>query len=485
MTRRTDGLALLLLLLLAAGCGGPEDAAPPVHDGPIVLVTLGGVRAGAVGFLGGEPGTLTPHLDRLAAEADWAGAAVAPSSVGVVSLASFLTGLGPWAHGVGLGETPLRLPPELGTLAEAAAERGWTSAAYVPAWVERAGGWQQGFGILRDLGAGARAAGHLASLDGGRDLLWIHLGDAEAPYVRQDRHFDRLPPIAPDRLAVLPDRLSAADLEHLRDPLSPAGEAEREAVATIYRLAVAAADARLGELLAALAASGRREEALVVVVATHGQELVEPGLWGLARQHVEVPLVVDLPARLAARRQPLPPPGSRPAAARLWATLVEATGAALPPATAPSLFAAAPGGALSELYLGEGVNETSWVEGDLQLLRRVRFAPADAPIRRVRLARIGAAPAGVGAEAARARFDAAFAATPAWSGRDASAAETALVAWREGGVEPVDDPARRRAMAAAMERRRLAFTPCDESPGAAAAGRAAERAAALGEGAER
>jgi hypothetical protein len=35
-------------------------------------------------------------------------------------------------------------------------------------------------------------------------------------------------------------------------------------------------------------------------------------------------------------------------------------------------------------------------------------------------------------------------------------------------------------MAAAMERRRLAFAPCDETPAATAARRAAERSAAAG-----
>lgn len=481
MVRRAPAAALALAL---AACGGPAEdpgsAAPP-HDGPVVLVTVGGVRADATGFLGGRPATLTPHLDALAAGADWAGAAVAPSPVGVVSLASYLTGLGAWAHGVGLGPEPLALPPELRTLAEAAGERGYRGAAYVPAWLAGAPGWGQGFGLIRDLAGGGRAAGHLGSLDGGRDFLWIHLADAEAPFSRHDGFLERLPPMSAAEAAALPRRLSQADLERLRDPA--AGDDERAAALALYRLGVAVADQRLGELLAALRSGEHAGEAIVVVAATHGQELFgrgpsDDGGWGLARPHVEVPLVIDLPPRLAARWRPrLPPAGSRPAAARLWATLVEAVGAELPPATAPPLTAGA-AGALSELSLGDGVNEASWVEGGLQLLRRVRFAPPGEDARLVRLARVGAAPPAVADPAALvAAVRDRHAATPAWRGRGAP--EVRLVAWGAGGaVEPVADAARRRAMQAAMSRARNAFTACDETPAEAAASRAAERRAA-------
>ena len=473
------GAALLVASLTA--CAAPP---PVVHEGPVVVVTLGGVRADAVGFLGADPGRLTPHLDAFAAEADWAGPAVAPSSIGLVSLASYATGLGAWAHGVGLGETPLDLPAELRTLGEALGERGYRSAAYLPPWLEQAPGWGQGLGFRRDLGGGARAAGHLESLAGDRDFVWVHLGDAEAPFARHDAFFVRLPPLPGELLAALPERLTQADLEALRDPAAPAGALERAAVDVLYRLAVAAADQRLGELLAALRSGGGWDEALVVVASTHGQELVEPGAWGLARQRIEVPLAVKLPRGLAGERaRALLAADARPAAARLWATVAEAVGAAVPPAAAPSLFAAAPG-ALSELYLGDGVNETSWVEGDLQLLRRVRFLPPAEPsspgpsLHDFRLARLGVLEGGGDPRAVVARVEDAFAAAPCWAGRGAP--ETALLAWRDGGAEPADDPARLREMAAAMERRRLAFAPCDETPAATAARRAAERSAAAG-----
>ncbi|HUO87026.1 MAG TPA: sulfatase-like hydrolase/transferase [Thermoanaerobaculia bacterium] len=463
-------LVAATLAIVGASCAGPPP--PVVHDGPVVIVTLGGVRADSVGFLGAEPPGLTPHLDALAARADWSGAAVAPSSVGFVSLASYLTGLGSWVHGVGLGERPLETPAELRTLAEVLAGEGYRTAGYVPAWIARADGWRQGFGFLRDIAGGGRAAGHLASLEGGRDFLWFHLDGAEPPWERQDQFADRLPG---EPLVTYPESLSQAELEVLRDPASPSGDGGRSAARAVYQSSLADVDRQLGELLAALETSGQRDDTLLVVASTHGQELAEPAGWGLLREHLEVPLVVDLPARLVAGRD-WSPVATPPPAAGLWATIVRLVGAEVAPATIPPLDAASEG-VLSELYLGNGVNETSWVEGDLQLLRRVRFVAAGTPIRPVRLARVGLAPPSIGDPARLlADFESAFANSPAWAGR--GDAESVLVAWRDGRTMPVEDAARQAAMAAAMARRRMAFVPCDETPERAEARRVAERSAA-------
>jgi hypothetical protein len=167
----------------------------------------------------------------------------------------------------------------------------------------------------------------------------------------------------------LPPRLRRRPL---RRPPAPGEQAELWAR---YRLRVAAVDAELGRLLAALRAGGRWDETLLVVVSDHGQELGERGISGeggtLRREQLEVPLIVKLPAAapsaLAVGRD------ERVALTRLWATVVELAGGAPPPAAAPSLLRPTPGGALSELYLA-GTNQFSWVDGDLQLRRTVRLA---------------------------------------------------------------------------------------------------------------
>src|SRR5262245_38629168 len=68
---------VLALALLAAGCRGCGVARRDERRMPIVLITLDALRADAVGAFGG-PRRLTPALDRLAAEATWAGPAISP-----------------------------------------------------------------------------------------------------------------------------------------------------------------------------------------------------------------------------------------------------------------------------------------------------------------------------------------------------------------------------------------------------------------------
>ena len=83
--RRLLGLSLLISCL--ASCRG---SAPP-QEGPIILITFDSLRADVVGGLGGERG-LTPNLDALMRQADWAGRAIAPSSWGVPSMTTGTTG---------------------------------------------------------------------------------------------------------------------------------------------------------------------------------------------------------------------------------------------------------------------------------------------------------------------------------------------------------------------------------------------------------
>jgi hypothetical protein len=470
---------------LLAACAGSPAPVDPVHDGPVVLVTVSGLRADAVGAWNGRlQGDLTPHLDALAAEAEWAGRAVAPSSFELLSLASYATGLTVWSHGTLEAGRPV-LDSRLRTLAEALAEEGYRSDAYVAGrWLRARRGWSQGYDGFRALRGGGRARGHLASLRDGRQLVWVHLTDIEAPYRLRGDLLQRLPPLDPAVAAALPARLSAYQLARLRDPATPPAATTRRAVETLYRLGVARADERLGGLLAALRRSGRWDETLLIVTSTHGEPLPDDPPSRLARPLIEVPLVVKLPRSLRGTggRRPVVAAGERPAASRLWATVVDAVGGAVPPGVEPSLFVPGRGGVLSELYLGNGVNEQSMAIGDHQLLRTSRFAPDEAGYHAARAATFREAPERPGAEPPAALFSrlrTAFAATPPFSGNGDPS--TALVRWREdGGVEPVTDPALEAAMAATLARRWRTFSPCERSPARERRARAAASAAAGG-----
>jgi len=499
-TARLSLLGCLALAALSAACAPPPP--PPVHDGPVVLITLGSLRADAVGYLAG--GDLTPNLDVLAAEADWAGRAVAPSSWVVPALGSLLTGLSPWQHqAVDVGR--VRLAPELVTVAESLAARGYRGTAYVGGlWMRNERSWHQGFTEVRAPHDEARAAGHLASLgDPGaerRQFLWIHLRQPSPPLQRHDELRRQMPRLSDAFLDALPSRVDVGELARYADPSTPVPYDRRRVFVNLYRYNVASADRALGKLLAALRASGQWDDTLLVVTALHGEELGDYGSTGsghsLGRVLLEVPLVVHLPRSLwgAAERHVAEPLTRRVALARVAPTLVAAVGGEAVPAASPSLFVNDPGGILSELYLGNGVNQFSWLEeaaaseevgGETwQLIRRASFAAPEGDYYAARLAGYGIPATGLqeAPEAILGRLAAAFESAPPFTGRRAGGAQLSLLRWKSGGgVEAVDDAARTQAMEQRLRRGWLTVQGCERSPEAESAYRRRQRAAELPE----
>ena len=416
--------------------------------------------------LGGPPG-LMPHLAALIREADWAGPAIAPSSWGVPAMASIFTGLQPWQHqALHVGQA--RLAPELITLPEALAARGYSTAGYFTGhWYSDKLGYAQGFDVFQNLGRGRRALDRLGNLGGGRQLVWVHIPEPQAPYVRRDELIPRLaPPLPP----ALPRKILIPQLDPFFDPAAPLPPGRRRQFWAMYRLNAAWADERLGRVLDALRASGQWDRTLLVVTANHGEEFGERGqiLHGgnLGRRLLEVPLVIKLPRGFGRRLQI--PAGERIGTVRLWATLLEAAGGAAPPALAPSLWRPAPAGVLSELYLTNGTNQFSWVEGDDQLLWESRFAPPEPEYYRALQAagrpnlRLSEPP-----DAVFARLGAAFRAAPPLSG--IGPPRLTLEHWDARESRPVTDPGRTAAMARRLARAWNRFTPGELAPGEEAA----------------
>lgn len=377
-----------------------------------MLITLEALRADAVSGLGGEPG-LTPNLAAFIRQADWAGRAVAPSSWGVPAMATLFTGLSPWQHHAVLDGDDAHLAQDLVTLPKVFKALGYRTVGYASGhWYTAAFGYDRGFDSLDEAGKSRDAAEHLAALEDARELVWVHMPEPQAPYVRRDWLLPRVAngggrpepgfgagpasgrdaETSPGSAASpadreLPPTVEPVDLLAASNPELPAPPAVRRRLAAMYRLNVAWADEKVGRLLDALRASGQWDRALIVVTSAYGEELGEHGAYGhggdLERESLEVPLIVKLPSWF---RGPIVPPAARRVAlARVWATLVEAAGGEPAPAAAPSLFAAAPEGALSELYLGNGTNLFSLVAGDDQLLWQSRFAPSEPRLYRASL----------------------------------------------------------------------------------------------------
>ncbi len=322
---------LLALLLLLPACRGSAPPPPPAGTGPIVLITFDALRADVVGAWAkdGDRG-LTPNLDALLAEADWAGRAVAPSSLGASAMASLFTGLRPWQHQVLRAADPLS--PGLFTLPEAMQAAGYETAGFTgePTYSHDSG-YGQGFDRLEELGKGTAAAERLATITAGsrRRFVWVHIPEPEAPYLRHPHFDDRID----SRGLTLPERVQPNELALYADPANPLPPERRQVFWAMYRHNVAWADERLGRLLAALKSSGAWDRTLLVVTSTHGEMLGEkvpeergqaPVAGDLGRQLLEVPLAVKLPR--GSRLRVAEPRERRVAAARLWATLVEAAG---------------------------------------------------------------------------------------------------------------------------------------------------------------
>lgn len=463
-------LGLGLLVLLVAGCGRAPDPPPPPERGPILLITVDGLRADLVSGLEGASDAaqgLTPNLETLAREADWAGRAIAPSTATVPSVASLLTGLRPWQHQALLPDQA-ELSEDLVTLGEALQDLGYGTSAYVSGyWYPRGYGYQQGFDQYRALNRGSRAAGHLASLGAEPAFLWVHLDSVQPPYRLRGRVRRQLKSLPGD----IGEEISAAEIETYRNPQVPLPPEQRQRFLAFYRAEVAVLDLRLGRLLRGLRESGQWDRSTVVVVAAHGEEFGEHGQIGHSNQllpaTLEVPLIVKLPR--GSGRQLRLEPGEAVAAARLWATLVELAGGSTPPGIAPSLFRPAPSGVVSELYLTDGANRFSLVEGRFQLLREVRFAVesdyyrARRKLAGARLVRPLAAPP----ETLFSRLWQIFERTPPFSGTDAGdpvRIHEKLLEWTREGVRRVDDAERRKALSAELERRWRAFAPQEVQP---------------------
>src|SRR5512139_2905699 len=90
-------LALPALVLPAAACGRSR---PP----NVVLIVVDSLRADAVGPQGGQP-TVSPRIDRLAADGLRFERAVAPASWNLPSLSSLMTSTYPWVNGQGAPAT--------------------------------------------------------------------------------------------------------------------------------------------------------------------------------------------------------------------------------------------------------------------------------------------------------------------------------------------------------------------------------------------
>lgn len=276
------GLSLALLLTSA-----PARAATNV-----VLISLDTTRADALSCYGRLPGLAstapteaTPHLDALARGGLRFERFYATAPTTLSSHATMLTGLDPHQHGVPRNGFPLAVG--VPTLATRLQLQGWDTIAVLGAAVlDSELGLARGFRVYDDdVGADsaveARAERVVARAFSAVDarpttpaplFLFAHFYDAHAPYDPPEPYRARFAPQGYDgpfasgvqgRLLPLREAIAAGHA----DPLDVA------AVNGLYQAEVTYVDAQVGELLSGLAARGLLEDALVIVVADHGESV--------------------------------------------------------------------------------------------------------------------------------------------------------------------------------------------------------------------
>ena len=300
------GFSLTALL----GCPGdsrtpPSEKAPPPS---LLLVVIDTLRADAVSVYGEVQGT-TPNLDALAASGERYTRAYAPSPWTVPSHASLLSGLEVPAHGVGLGGRVV-LPEAVDTVAERLRAAGYQTAGFSEnALVSGDFGFDQGFDHFAVRTAEEQlAAGQKGAIDVEEEVrLWLDRRDAERPFfifinlydphepyaVREENRF--LPPgIATDDAKSLG---AGGRTSHLICDRIPS-EAELSILRGLYLGDVAAADAKLGAVLALLEARGI-ENLVTVVTSDHGEHFGERRLldheFSVQEEVLRIPLVVSRP----------------------------------------------------------------------------------------------------------------------------------------------------------------------------------------------
>jgi arylsulfatase A-like enzyme/Flp pilus assembly protein TadD len=268
---------LLTLLLSTTGCGrGGVESAPARR--PIVLISIDTLRSDRLPAYGYD-GVETPALDALREDSILFERAYAHVPLTLPSHASLLTGLLPPDHGV-RDNAGYRLAEEAGTtLAERLGSSGYATGAAVSAFVMRAEtGLARGFDHYDDeLSAGESATIGEIQRPGGRTL------DAALEWL--------------DTLDERPFFL----LFHIYEPHTPWTPPPELAAryGDTYDGDVAAADAVIGRLVAALRERDLYERSTVIVLSDHGEGLGDHGETEhgvlLYREDLQVPLLVKLP----------------------------------------------------------------------------------------------------------------------------------------------------------------------------------------------
>jgi arylsulfatase A-like enzyme len=277
----------------------------------MVIVTLDTTRSDFLGSYGSTLG-LTPRLDELAQRGVVFEQVYAPMPQTLPSHATLFTGLMPRTHGA--LENTYTLPPEMETLAERAAARGYATGGFIGALaIDRVTGIHQGFETWGQPGGdwGEDRLGHppqrRAKVVTDEALAWAGTLDGDEPFLLWAHYYDPHGDSAqgfnpPRRVWKEMDRGQVGELVASRAHLftGPSELGPLTDFWTGYSAELVYTDEQVGRLLDGLADLGLADDTLVLVVADHGEGLWEHGVKAhgthLWEEAMRVPMILVDPA---------------------------------------------------------------------------------------------------------------------------------------------------------------------------------------------
>jgi choline-sulfatase len=298
-------LAFTGFLVLLASCGGPKG-------GNVVLIIVDTLRSDHLGCYGYHRDT-SPHIDSLAAEGLLFLNVTAGEPWTLPSMATIFTGLLPLEHNARRrGDSYYGLSPDAVTVTELLHRNGYTTAAFFNVIFMNADfGFHQGFdhfdchnalGTSEDRDAGQTVEAIFSWLDtsyrGGPLFLAVHFYDPHLTYDPPEPYAGmwRDPSYTGEFDSSWGQRETVVEVN--RGEITLEGEDLYNLIA-LYDGEIAWTDSQTGRLLAGLRERGITEDALVIVVADHGEEFLDHGKMGhahtLYQELINVPMIISGP----------------------------------------------------------------------------------------------------------------------------------------------------------------------------------------------
>ena len=300
--------ALVLGALAALSLAVPASAGKPPN---VLLVVLDTARADAVSRSVG-PDSPTPTFARLAQSGVTYSNARSTAPWTLPSHASLFTGLYPSRHGA--HHEHLQLDQERVTLAEILSSTHETAGFTENPQITIARGFAQGFGTYDETWR-ARSGIQQVMPTVSRVVEWLGRRDSDRPFFLfvnlMSPHLPYFPPEGSEK-RFLPAGTPADQVMRLRFVNErearlyimgklPLGPGDFAVLRALYQAEVAHADAQLGQIIAALEASGSLDRTLVIVVSDHGENLGEHGLMEhqlcIYETLLHVPMLLRLPGK--------------------------------------------------------------------------------------------------------------------------------------------------------------------------------------------